>query len=88
MKVEFKKSFIMDIKQLKHGRATKRIKECIELVEKAQSLQDIKNIKKLRGSERYYRIRLGEYRLGFTLEDDTLIFVRFLHRKDLYRYFP
>lgn len=65
-----------------------RIKETIERVEEAQTLQEIGNIKKLRGGERYYRVRIGDYRLGLALEGDTVIFVRFLHRKDVYRYFP
>lgn len=38
--------------------------------------------------ERYYRIRVGDYRLGLALEGDTVILVRFLHRKEIYRYFP
>jgi mRNA interferase RelE/StbE len=60
----------------------------IELVERAQHTQEIKTIKKLRASESHYRIRIGDYRIGLILEDDTFIFVRFLHRKDLYKYFP
>jgi mRNA interferase RelE/StbE len=88
LKVEFKKSFVKDLKRLEHAPVKNQIKEVIEIAEQAQSLRDITNIKKLRGGDRYYRIRLGDYRIGLILEDDTLIFVRFLHRKDLYRYFP
>ena len=62
--------------------------ETIELVERAQHTQEIKNIKKLKAGESHYRIRIGDYRIGLILEDDTFIFVRFLHRKDLYKYFP
>ncbi|MBP1468695.1 type II toxin-antitoxin system RelE/ParE family toxin [Candidatus Chloroploca sp. M-50] len=36
----------------------------------------------------YYRIRIGDYRLGLFVEDDTITVVRFLHRRDIYRYFP
>jgi mRNA interferase RelE/StbE len=36
----------------------------------------------------YYRIRLGDYRVGLKIENNTVCFVRFLHRKDIYRYFP
>ena len=48
----------------------------------------MRNLRKLRGSDRYYRIRVGEYRVGLSVEGDTVTFVRFLHRKDVYRYFP
>jgi mRNA interferase RelE/StbE len=51
-------------------------------------LGEIIHVKKLKGSEDYYRIRIGNYRVGIILADDTVIFVRFLHRRDIYRYFP
>jgi mRNA interferase RelE/StbE len=42
----------------------------------------------MRGSREYFRIRIGDFRLGLKLEGDTLVFIRFLNRKDIYRYFP
>ena len=60
----------------------------LELIERVQSLQEIGDIKKLKGGDRYYRIRVGDYRMGLILDNDTVVFVRFLHRKDLYKYFP
>ena len=66
----------------------KRVRETIELVERVQSLQEVKGIRKLRGGERCYRIRIGEYRIGIVLEEYTITFVRLLHRRDIYRYFP
>jgi len=88
LKVDFKKSFIRDLKRVKEMSIRHLVGETIELVERAQHTQEIKNIKKLKASERHYRIRIGDYRIGLILEDDTFIFVRFLHRKDLYKYFP
>jgi mRNA interferase RelE/StbE len=64
------------------------VRETIEEVERAETLRAVPNLKKLRGAEGYYRVRIGDYRLGLVLEGDTVVFVRFLHRKDLYRYFP
>ncbi|BAZ37945.1 hypothetical protein NIES4101_38710 [Calothrix sp. NIES-4101] len=61
----------------------------IEEIEKAESLGDINNIKKLKSSDGdYYRIRIGNYRIGLTISDDIIIFVRALQRKDIYKYFP
>ena len=88
MKVEFKSSFTKDLKKVNDKDLKERIKEVIELVEEAQSLQAVENIKKLRGGDRYYRMRVGDYRIGLIVEGDTVVFVRFLHRKDVYRYFP
>ena len=32
-------------------------------------------------------MKIGDYCLGMVLQGDRVIFVRFLHRKDVYRYF-
>lgn len=64
------------------------VKSVVEEVEQAASLSLVKNIKQLRGGGNYFRIQIGDYRLGLRLEDDTVFFVRFLHRKEIYRYFP
>ena len=88
MKVEFRDSFAKDLKGVKDKSILWRAKEVIEAVEKADSLADISNLKKLKGGGNYFRMRVGDYRVGVTLENDTVIFVRFLNRKDIYKYFP
>ena len=88
MKVEFKRSFIKDLEQVKDKGLKERARKAIGRVKEAQTLQEIGNARKLRGGEQYYRIRIGDYRLGLVLEGDRVIFVRFLHRRDVYRYFP
>ena len=47
------------------------------------------NVKKLQGYRNYYRVRLGDFRRGFAL-DDTPVgpALRLLHRREIYRYFP
>ena len=88
MKVEFKSSFVRDLERVDDRRLRARVKHVIGRIEGAANLQGIEAIKKLRGAEQYYRIRIGEYRLGLILEGDKVVFVRFLHRKEVYRYFP
>jgi mRNA interferase RelE/StbE len=60
----------------------------IEEVEVAQHLGELTNLKKVSGGSNFYRVRVGDYRLGIALEEDTVEFVRCLHRRDIYRYFP
>ena len=88
MKVEFRESFAKDLKGVKDKSLLRRAKEVIESIEKADSLADISNLKKLKGGGNYFRLRVGDYRVGVTFENDTVIFVRFLNRKDIYKYFP
>ncbi|MGL4377778.1 MAG: type II toxin-antitoxin system RelE family toxin [Microcoleaceae cyanobacterium] len=42
----------------------------------------------MKGDDNAYRLRVGDYRIGFYFDDETITFVRVLHRKDIYRYFP
>lgn len=66
----------------------RQLLEVISEVENSKNLSEIEHVKKLRGVENYYRIRIGDYRLGLKVENNIVIFVRFLDRKDIYRYFP
>jgi mRNA interferase RelE/StbE len=86
--VQFTESFVRDLRNIKDKGLLTRVRELIEVVEQAQHLGQVANLKKLRGGGNYYRIRVGDYRIGLTVEGDTITFVRFLHRKDIYRYFP
>jgi len=88
LKVAFKSSFAKDLHKLKDQSLKNKIKTIIEATEQANTLSDVTGIKKLKGESGYYRVRVGNYRLGLFLEEDTIYFVRFLHRKDIYRYFP
>lgn len=88
MNVQFRASFAKDLRKIKDKTMLKRIRETIEQTEQAQLLQDIPNLKKLKGGGNYYRIRVGEYRIGIVIEDNILTFVRCLSRKEIYRYFP
>ncbi len=88
MKVAFRASFLRDLDNVTDKSFLVRAKKIIEEVEQAADLSRVRNVKKLRGTVNCYRIRLGEYRFGLLLEEDALVLVRFLHRKDVYRYFP
>jgi mRNA interferase RelE/StbE len=86
--VEFRKSFEKDLGKIRDEDLLSRIKAAIEEVEAAESLLDVNNIKKLKADGDYYRIRIGDYRIGFTDDEEVITFIRILHRKEMYRYFP
>ena len=89
MKVTFKKSFIKDLKtHLKNNKLLSQIRNIIEEVEDTQNISMIKNLKKLKAEGSYYRIRAGNYRLGLIIKNGDVFFVRVLHRRDIYRFFP
>ena len=88
MKVRFKASFAKDLRALNDKSLLERIKALIATVESAQKLAEVPHLKKLRGAGAYYRARLGDYRVGMAAEEDAIVFVRVLHRREVYRYFP
>jgi mRNA interferase RelE/StbE len=88
VKVEFRRSFEKDLGRILDPSLLLRIKAVIEDVEAAEDLDTIAPLKKLQGYQVYYRLRVGDYRLGLIVEQDQVIFVRALHRKEIYRYFP
>jgi mRNA interferase RelE/StbE len=89
MNTEFRKSFSRDLKRRKRDKLfLNTVKEIIEEVEKAKSISEIRNLKQLKGNSEFYRIRFGNYRIGVKINGDIVIFIRALHRKDIYRHFP
>lgn len=88
MTVEFKKSFIKDLKKLEDKTLKHTIYNCILQVESIEELGQIKNLKKLKGYKAYYRIRVGDYRIGLKIESGIVYFVVVEHRKDIYKQFP
>ena len=88
MKTTFKTSFAKDLKAIKSKAVLEAITKLIEAVETAQDLRTIPDVKKLKGKGDYYRIKLGDFRVGVTLSKTEITFVRCLDRKEIYRYFP
>jgi mRNA interferase RelE/StbE len=88
VKVSFEASFARDLRDIRDEALLKRVEQAIAEVKTATALSEIKGLIKMRGYATFYRIRLGDYRIGIEVLEDEVIFVRMLHRRDIYRYFP
>ncbi|SEH05858.1 type II toxin-antitoxin system RelE family toxin [Candidatus Venteria ishoeyi] len=88
MNVHFERSFLRDIRKIRDKQLLDQIEKIITDVKQAESLDVMRNLKKLQGYNTFYRIRLRDYRLGLEYMDGDIVFVRILHRRDIYRYFP
>ena len=88
MIVRVDRSFQKDLRKIKNKNLDQKVADCIESVQKAKNLGDIKLLKKLKGGDLYYRIRIGDYRLGLEIENEVVTFIRCLHRKEVYLHFP
>lgn len=77
--IEFKPKAIKDLSKLSKD-VQKRIINKIELMQ--DNLQG--NIKKLTNFTPEYRLRIGDYRVLFEIEKQTIIIYRIKHRRNAY----
>ena len=88
MKVEFTHKFRKQVLACNDHSLTLKISAIINEISNAKTLHNIKNIKKLIGHKDKYRIKLGSYRIGIVIHQNTVIFAAFDKRSDIYKYFP
>ncbi len=88
MNVAFRRIFVRDLLAINDGKLRDQVERVILQVEQARSLRDLPNVIAMEGHTDAFRIRIGTYRIGLYRRGDVIEFVRFLHRRDMYRYFP
>lgn len=88
MIVEVDKSFVKDVSKIKDEKLLSSIADLVEEMEKLTKISELPHCKKLKGSQQAYRIKMKDYRIGCYLENNRIYLIRFLHRKDIYRFFP
>lgn len=88
MKIEYLKSFERDLRKIRDKTLLNRLKAVLLELEKAEFLESISSVKSMKGYPEYFRIRIGDYRLGLKRTDNCLRIIRFLSRSDIYRKFP
>ena len=84
----FRRNFERDLKKIRDRNLLEKIKQSIESVESAADLSEVSSVRKLKGTANSDRIRVGDYRIGLEADASTAEFVRILHRRDIYRFFP
>jgi mRNA interferase RelE/StbE len=89
VKLLYAKTFEKDLRTIAGNPGIKkRLLEFIKRLKMSDSLDELHGIRKIEGYASYYRVRIGDHRLGVKLSGDTVELIRFLHRKDIYRRFP
>ena len=88
LEIKVNKKFLKELATLPNKTRQKVEKLVFDEISTCQNINEISNLQKLTGYKSYYRIRLGQYRIGLRYEENTLIFERIMHRKDIYKYFP
>ena len=88
MQIEFTRKFKKQIESLNDRTIRLKVLSIIDAVVVAEKMVDFPNLKKLAGYKNQYRIRLGNYRIGISINDQTVIFAALDHRSNIYKYFP
>ena len=84
-KIEWKLSAKKELKKL----TKEAISRIVNAVKNLSSEPRPAGSRKLQGSENLYRVRVGDYRVVYSVEDKVLLIevIRVGHRKDIYRKF-
>ena len=89
MNILYAKRFSKDLDDIRYeSKIKKRLLDLIEQIKKVDVLSDMSGVKKIEGYPSYFRIRVGDYRLGIKVTENDIEMIRFLHRKEIYRRFP
>ena len=88
MQVITTRQFEKDAEKELNKKLRLQLADILEQLQRTDHLMEIPNLKKMKGYKNAYRIRLGEYRIGFLFENNTIKLSRVMHRKEIYRYFP
>lgn len=88
MTIHVEKTFLKDVDKIKDKSLLINLQNTIANLKEINSQSEITNLKKLSGRNTYYRIRIGNYRIGISIINNVISLIRFLHRKDIYKYFP
>ena len=81
--IQIKKSAIKELSKLPKPIATKVSK----VIDQFKNNPYPKGYKKLKGSDKDYRVRIGNYRILYSIYDNLLIVevIKIGHRKDVYK---
>ena len=88
MQIELTRKFQKQVENCNDKHIISKILDIIQAVIASENLNEFPNLKKLTGYKNFFRIRLGNYRIGLVIEDKTIVFAAFDHRSDIYKYFP
>lgn len=86
--LKFKNPYEKDIEKITDKKLAEQVASVIQELENCKAIAEIRSVKKMKAKGLYFRIRIGNYRLGLSQNQNTVTLLRFMHRKDIYTYFP
>ena len=87
MKLEYKAAFALDLRRARNLELLGRLDRILDELKAASTIEEVRGVRRMVGRSNSFRIRVGSYRLGITVEGDVVTLVRFLPRDEVYRHF-
>ncbi len=81
MQVKFETKFAKYLRAIRDQKLLNKVKEIIEDCKSVNTPLEINHIKKMQGYDSFYRIRLGEYRIGLEIINDEITIPAFYIEK-------
>ncbi len=88
MEIRYHKQFNRDLRRLRNPSVALRVEQLIMELKAASTIREVRSVSRISGSGEHYRIRIGDYRMGITMDGGAAILRRFLPRNEIYRRFP
>lgn len=88
MKVEFRSSFLKDIKKLKSKTTVNLIQVVIDDCENAENIAEIRHCEPLQSRGKFFKIKHGQFRFGVYIDKGIVEFLKFGTRQNFYDDFP
>ncbi len=88
-KVEYTKKFLKELSSLPSN-VQKRVEAIVFHELLSENIFNLGYLEKMKGYPDKYKIRVGDYRIGITINSTTksIICQRVAHRREIYRVFP
>ena len=85
--MEYKIEYLAEVEKELSKFPKKHVGQILRKIDTLHYYQTVVGIKQLKGSPEFflYRIRSGDYRIIFTVEENRVVIVRIAHRREAYR---
>ena len=88
MPIHYHKRFLKDLADIPAKQRATIEKLVFQKFQTEEHVVQSGKLEKLKGYNIYYKIKVGNYRIGVKIDDHVLSFERILHRKEIYKFYP
>jgi len=86
--VSISEKFLKELAKIPSKERTKIEQFVFVEINTIDSISQLQKLEKLQGNSASYKICFGNYRVGVNVDHNAITFMRVLHRKEIYKYFP